>query len=342
MNGDSSEPQVMRLERQDMSAYGRPTGWFQIGWSQEFVAGAVHRLHYFDRELVAFRTTSGALRVLDAYCLHLGAHLAYGGTVVDECIECPFHGWRWDGADGRNTDIPYSRRETRELQMFAWPVVERNGLAYLWHDAAGGAPTFEPPTIAEADDEEWFPYWPEGTGTMAGAKVIPQMIIENTVDLAHLKYVHGWDDVPISESVEEGESWFRSSFSGQLSTSKGQVDFRNASEVWGVGVIVSRLEGLRDTIQIMCTTPIGDGRSDVRFTVVARRHPDDPPVGLPPLVRGILRAQTTTEWDKDAPIWENMAYVDRPLFAPEEAKAYAALRRWSRRFYPSHVTVDHV
>jgi hypothetical protein len=33
--------------------------------------------------------------------------------------------------------------------------------------------------------------------------------------------------------------------------------------------------------------------------------------------------------------WENMKYLDKPNFAVEEAKDYAALRRWARRFYPA-------
>lgn len=335
-NTEESTGRLTRVKRVPMDKYDRPRGWFQIGWSEEFAVGAVRPMRYFGRELVVFRTASGVLRVLDAYCPHLGAHLGYGGKVVDECIECPFHGWRWAGDDGRNTAIPYSRRQSRDVRIFSWPTSEANGLVYLWHDADGCEPSFPPPIVAEvADDENWFPFWPEGTGIIEGAKVVPQMIIENTVDLAHLKYVHGWDDVPIEEEVAEGDSWFRSSFSGHLATAKGTVAIRNSSEVCGVGVIVSRLEGLRDTIQIMATTPIGDGRSDVRFTVVAARSPDDPPSGLPPLVRGIVRAQTTTEWIKDAPIWENMAYIEHPSFAPEEAKGYAALRRWSARFYQS-------
>ena len=32
--------------------------------------------------------------------------------------------------------------------------------------------------------------------------------------------------------------------------------------------------------------------------------------------------------------WENMAYLEKPNFAAEEAKDYAALRRWARHFYP--------
>jgi hypothetical protein len=32
--------------------------------------------------------------------------------------------------------------------------------------------------------------------------------------------------------------------------------------------------------------------------------------------------------------WENMKYLEKPNLAPEEARDYAALRRWAHRFYP--------
>ena len=38
-------------------------------------------LRYFDQELVIFRTESGAVKVLDAYCPHMGAHLGYGSVI---------------------------------------------------------------------------------------------------------------------------------------------------------------------------------------------------------------------------------------------------------------------
>ena len=43
-----------------------PTGWFQVAWSGEIGIGQVHRMHYFDRELVAWRAQSGRRTVMDA------------------------------------------------------------------------------------------------------------------------------------------------------------------------------------------------------------------------------------------------------------------------------------
>lgn len=58
-----------------------------------------------------FRNTNGVVRVLDAYCPHLGADMAAGGRVVNEdCLQCPFHGWTFSGSTGKCVDIPYTKK----------------------------------------------------------------------------------------------------------------------------------------------------------------------------------------------------------------------------------------
>ena len=64
-----------------LSKYRFPTGWFIVGFASELDNGQVKRAHYFGEELVIFRTASGKVNVLDAYCLHLGANMGVGGTV---------------------------------------------------------------------------------------------------------------------------------------------------------------------------------------------------------------------------------------------------------------------
>ena len=48
----------------------KPTGWFQVAWSSEIGVGGVHRMKYFDREMIAWRGHSGRITVMDAYCEH--------------------------------------------------------------------------------------------------------------------------------------------------------------------------------------------------------------------------------------------------------------------------------
>ena len=47
---------------------------------------------------------------MDAYCPHLGANLGVGGHVRGNCIECPFHGWQFDGETGKCMKIPYAAK----------------------------------------------------------------------------------------------------------------------------------------------------------------------------------------------------------------------------------------
>jgi len=114
-------PKKELLSRADTAYPAKPTGWFQIGWSDDFAVGDVTSLHYFNQDLVAYRTASGSLLVIDAYCPHFGAHLGHGGRVDGDYLVCPFHGWTWD-AEGRNVSIPYSARTNKSKRLLRYPV----------------------------------------------------------------------------------------------------------------------------------------------------------------------------------------------------------------------------
>ena len=88
------------------------TGWFQVAWSGDIGTEQVIPMRYFGRDLVAYRGRDGVVRVHDRHCRHLGASLAHGGCVVDDGIQCPFHGWVWT-PDGHNVSIPYQDRPNR-------------------------------------------------------------------------------------------------------------------------------------------------------------------------------------------------------------------------------------
>ena len=95
MTDTASDPTIDPSEREfgpsgiSLSTYRFPTGWFIVGFASELAPGQVKRAHYFGEELVIFRTASGQINVLDAYCQHLGANMGVGGTVEGEQIVCP-------------------------------------------------------------------------------------------------------------------------------------------------------------------------------------------------------------------------------------------------------------
>ena len=115
-----------------------PRGWFQVAYSREVDSGQVVGLHYCGRRLICYRGASGTPYVLDAYCPHLGADIAVGGAVAEDCIVCPFHGWRFDGAgqcvEQPNEDRPFCEK----VKIPSHPTREYAGLifAYLGEGAA--------------------------------------------------------------------------------------------------------------------------------------------------------------------------------------------------------------
>jgi phenylpropionate dioxygenase-like ring-hydroxylating dioxygenase large terminal subunit len=73
-----------------------PSGWFRIATSDQLPSGGVGVFEINGQEVVAFRDEQGAVTVVDPICPHMGAHLGYGGRVVDGALRCPFHGLRFD------------------------------------------------------------------------------------------------------------------------------------------------------------------------------------------------------------------------------------------------------
>lgn len=75
-----------------------PNGWYVASRSKDLHKGTSLPLDIAGENMVLFRSDKGAAYALEAYCKHLGAHLGVGGKVVNgKCIQCPFHGWLYDG-----------------------------------------------------------------------------------------------------------------------------------------------------------------------------------------------------------------------------------------------------
>ena len=121
------------MSRFPMQRY--PDGWFQVAYSSELEPGGVMPLFYFGHALVLYRTDAGEPKLLDAHCPHLGAHLGYGGKVNGDCITCPFHAWRFDGA-GACVQVPYAKKIPPNARLRGWPLAEKNGMIMEFHDKA--------------------------------------------------------------------------------------------------------------------------------------------------------------------------------------------------------------
>jgi phenylpropionate dioxygenase-like ring-hydroxylating dioxygenase large terminal subunit len=325
-----------RADRDGFPHQAYPSGWFHIAWTQELSAGQVMPLHYFGRDLVLYRANSGEARVFDAACPHRGADLGRSGVVHGDDLACGNHGWCWN-AQGRNVWIPRSERVETQMLLRRWPVREQSGLIFLWHDEAGGDPTWEPPIVPQAADPRYFPAYPEGAMKRT-LDFPPHLVGENNADMAHLEFIHEWDRDHTLVTWEENGPHLHTKFSGTITTRRGKARVEVAGDSWGVGIVRAELDHLRSTVQMLCPIPVDRRTTDLRMSVWVARPPGGAPDAEPDaLARSIYSAQIREVADldagKDGTIWANMIYVDRPPYAREEAKVFTSYRRWLTQFY---------
>ncbi|HVT57032.1 MAG TPA: Rieske 2Fe-2S domain-containing protein [Thermoanaerobaculia bacterium] len=125
-----------------------PASWYLFCESRRLRCGPVSQ-SLLGRRLVAFRTASGRVAVMDAHCAHLGADLGQG-SVVGETIRCPFHHWRY-GADGVCAAVPNLDRAPSFARLRTYPAVERHGYLFFFN---GAEPLFPLPFFfGEAADD---------------------------------------------------------------------------------------------------------------------------------------------------------------------------------------------
>jgi 3-ketosteroid 9alpha-monooxygenase subunit A len=318
-----------------------PIGWFQVAWTGELPAGGVKPLKYFESDLVLFRTDSGKPAILDAHCLHNGAHLGYGGTVEGDGIRCPFHGWKWSD-EGANVDVPYGGHSPVQARMACWPVREVGSFIYVWYHPDKEPPSWEPPVLEEEVSGRFYPVWPDAVD-MDTVNFYPQLQVENQADAAHIQVIHKWQDVEfVSQEPLPGEPHtLRTILRGVVSTPRGPTEEGVDATSYGMGIIVGRMRGFADMATIGCFTPIDAETSHARISVFVEREPGDDGDELSSRAKAIFNAQQREILGEtgDRGVFEHLAPPRRPMLRSSE-QPLRDLRKWARQFYKSTLVAD--
>lgn len=295
-----------------------PTGWYQIGWSDELAVGDVKPIRVFGRDLVLFRTEGGEAVLLDAHCPHMGAHLGEGGAVVGDSLRCPFHFWRF-GSDGRCVEAPYERRgRTPDTGVRRWPLHESSGLLLVGRAPDQDEPTWRMPEIPEWTDEAWGGY----EKRIYRVRMHVQELAENVPDAAHFLYVH--ETNPMPKAIGEIE--------GEIYRQKTAVDLGEGAEMafyqtlYGLGLIWLRNEDAGPkTLFLTAPTPVDEQNVDIRVSYLFKQEgPRDAATQFLELMDG--------QFEADTRIWENKVYAEKPHLIDGDGPI-AELRRWATQFY---------
>jgi len=180
-----------------MPAPGRTLNpWLIVCRSRELKPGQALGVVAEQRALVLFRDAHGAAVALEDRCAHRNAPLSMG-KVTDGCLECAYHGWRYDG-QGRVAQVP-ALPETEaarfEHTVKRYPVSEQDG--FVWVSVEDGNPAIAPPVFPYLGQPGWISF---AMKTLFRAPV--EACLENFLDLPHATFLHRfWFRAPTAREV---------------------------------------------------------------------------------------------------------------------------------------------
>ena len=157
--------------------------WYVILESREVGKNKPIKVTRLNETLVVWRELDGKVNCIADRCCHRGASLACG-KLVDGKVECPFHGFLFDGegkvklipANGKNATIPESQK------VNAYATYENYGLIWIWYgdnDKKNNEPFFFK-ELADMSYSTFIDPWP----------VHYSRCIENQLDVVHIPFVH--------------------------------------------------------------------------------------------------------------------------------------------------------
>ena len=183
-----------------------PEGWYLIGTRKDIERRKLIEKTWMGEEIVVWGDKEGRICVAEAFCPHLGSHMGptVGGRVRDGCLVCPFHGFTFD-TTGQCVATP-NAPAPRAAKLKVYHTREILGLIFAWWGAGGRPPQWHLPEEPAAG-----PKWSRMLTTTLRFRGHPQETAENSVDVEHLEYTHGYSNVRPTEMVIDG-AYLRSAF----------------------------------------------------------------------------------------------------------------------------------
>ncbi len=160
--------------------------WYVAGVADE-LGDEPRRVRILAHDFVLFRNDEG-IHCLSDLCCHRGASLSVG-VCKDNQIQCPQHGWVYNG-EGKCTFLPAGTRTPTEppkkARVPSYPVEEKYGLVFVFLGDLGvdERPTV-PDIMPEWESDDWY------KDVIIRDKDINYMrMSENYNDPCHVHYIH--------------------------------------------------------------------------------------------------------------------------------------------------------
>jgi 3-ketosteroid 9alpha-monooxygenase subunit A len=304
-NSNQLTPIPMRY-RDETSTF--PKGWYCVAESAEVTGDSLKPVSYLGQQLIVYRDSTGLAHVADAYCPHLGAHLAsHDGCLVAGEIVCPFHKWRFDAASGKCASIPYTKIVPPQAKLTLYPTREVAGLVLMWYHPAGGEVDFEPfdPAMYNSDKA-----WLLSGEDIRLARAPFRDLIENLFDTAHIQQLHHSNGQPDIDKISRTDFGLRVDYLKPTTEEQFPIDFMQFN-FSGISLIHHIVEGPGFAMQqIVSITPI----DHEGFHQHARLYVRD--TGSPEMnqmIGGAFVARVVSEIEQDFRVLNFKKHLKNPL-----------------------------
>ncbi|HEX6860964.1 MAG TPA: aromatic ring-hydroxylating dioxygenase subunit alpha [Caulobacteraceae bacterium] len=312
--------------------------WYFGALGSDLKPGKLQRYELLGEPVLIGRRRDGQVYALRDICPHRAAPLS-AGRLVDETVECPYHGWRFR-TDGACAAIPSlvdeQAMDVSRIRVRGYPAVESQGMVFVWMSSDprfdGEAP-MPPPTFE---------------GVVGGApKLVDGMTFEahidhavvGLMDPAHGPYVHQQWWWRSKHSQHEKAKKFEPREAGFAMVRHEPSKNSRAYAILGgepLTEITFRLPGLRwehvtvgkrQVLSLTCLTPLSEKKTKIT-QIVWSDHPAF--FFLKPFIKAGARAFLRQDGDMVNLQNEGLRYDPALLWiddADKQAKWYQQLKK---------------
>ncbi|MBD1909320.1 MULTISPECIES: Rieske 2Fe-2S domain-containing protein [unclassified Leptolyngbya] len=191
-NQSSAQPVELPAGGNDPTRFDWKEAWYPVFYLDDLDKARPQKFTLLERDLVIWwNRQTETWCAFDDQCPHRLAPLSEGRIAEDGLLECPYHGWAFQG-DGTCDRIPQalpnsSAHTSPRACVASLPTAVRQGLLFVYPGNPDNALRVKVPTISPLEEN------PEGWICLNTFRDLPYdalTLLENVLDASHVPFTH--------------------------------------------------------------------------------------------------------------------------------------------------------
>jgi phenylpropionate dioxygenase-like ring-hydroxylating dioxygenase large terminal subunit len=188
----ASSPYTLPAGGSDPARFDWKEAWYPVHYLEDLDKAKLTQFTLLGQDLVIWwDRQANCWRAFEDQCPHRLAPLSQGRIAEDGLLECPYHGWAFQG-DGACDRIPQQLPEgnahtSQRACVASLPTAERQGLLFVYPGNPANAPHVKVPIIEPMAES------PDGWVCLNTFRDLPYdalTLMENVLDASHVPFTH--------------------------------------------------------------------------------------------------------------------------------------------------------